>query len=161
MEVLKQQQLSAEESSDKYSSILRKDVVGEKEEGEKRQSKQYFRAASSRFKNRGAMVIISDILQAAKSPTLKTSLMYQTQSSYAMITTYLKFLLERGLMKTIQGPDGAQFYKTTDFGLEFLEQFHSLIELFTSTKVAYKRAFSGPYEFLSLESGSSSLSQVT
>jgi predicted transcriptional regulator len=114
MEVLNQEQqspMAEKQSFDDYAITPRSDL----EQGNKEpRGRNYFRAETlPRFKNRNSIVIISDILEAASCPALKTSLMHQTQSSYAMISAYLKFGLERGLLKKICGPEGTQYYKTT------------------------------------------------
>jgi predicted transcriptional regulator len=68
--------------------------------------------------NRDRHEITFEILKKAISGQKKTELMREVGLSYAQSKTYLKMLLEKGLLEV----DKKHVYKTTSKGLEFLEK---------------------------------------
>jgi predicted transcriptional regulator len=68
--------------------------------------------------NRDRHDITFEILNKAISGKQKTELMREVGLSYAQSKTYLKLLVEKGLLEM----DKKHFYKTTNKGSEFLEK---------------------------------------
>lgn len=76
--------------------------------------------------NRGWRDIVADMLEVAKTPTNKTTIMYKAVLSYDLLKEYLKMTQEAGLLEhdTITGK-----YQTTDSGLEYLQLFDKMNNL--------------------------------
>lgn len=70
---------------------------------------------------RNNLDISAEILNLAKGGTRKTRLVYQANLNFTLLKKYLKKLLDRGLIETV---DGIIF--TTNKGIEFLEQYSDL-----------------------------------
>lgn len=68
--------------------------------------------------------IIADILSNAEGGKNITDIMYNTRLSYAHMKTYLKLLLENGLLA--QEPAGKKAYRTTAQGSEYLELYKKI-----------------------------------
>ena len=72
------------------------------------------------------MSIIADILNIAKSESLKTQIMYKANLSFAQLKEYLSFLLEVKLIMSITQSD-RKAYRVTPRGMRFLQN-HAKIE---------------------------------
>ena len=70
---------------------------------------------------RNNLDISAEILNLAKGGTRKTRLVYQANLNFTLLKKYLKKLLDRGMIETV---DGIIF--TTNKGIEFLEQYSDL-----------------------------------
>ncbi len=77
------------------------------------------------FKNRSRVEIVANMLSIARSGALKTRLMYKANLSYLMVTEYLDYLSNAGLIKEIE-VEGAKVYQTTKKGIEYLQTYDSL-----------------------------------
>ena len=66
------------------------------------------------------MVISVDILKAAKNGVRITRLLSSVSLSYEQFTRYIEFLKARGFIKEYDA-----LYRTTDKGLELIEEFDS------------------------------------
>ena len=82
---------------------------------------------TARFKNRNRMEIVANLLNIAKTGTLKTHLMYKANLSYVMITEYLDYLQETGLIQeSLDKGETSKLFQTTEKGLKYLEAYGSL-----------------------------------
>jgi len=83
-------------------------------------------------KRRDRHQIISDILRIARFGELKTRIMYNANLSFAQTNEYLSFLLETGLLGTVEhhNPKDKTLYKTTYKGLDYLNAYKELINCF-------------------------------
>ncbi|MCL4519630.1 MAG: winged helix-turn-helix domain-containing protein, partial [Thaumarchaeota archaeon] len=80
-----------------------------------------------KFRNRGRLEIISNLLTIAKNGTLKTHLMYGANLSYLMVTEYLDIMLRSELIAEANGNDNtSKQYRTSDKGLKFLELYQTI-----------------------------------
>ena len=83
---------------------------------------------SERKNNRGKIEIMADVLSLSTVGIKKTHIMYRANLSYEQILYYLNELQVRGLLE--QGvEEGAQVYRTTEKGREFLHHFTQMAEL--------------------------------
>jgi len=82
-----------------------------------------------RFKRRDRLVIIVDILKAARHGIRKTGIMQNVNLSYDQLGRYLDVLISYGLMKK----DG-DIYKPTDKGLKLIEDFESIRASYSSNE---------------------------
>jgi predicted transcriptional regulator len=73
--------------------------------------------------NRHKVEIVADILEICRNDTRKTSIMYQANLSFKLLTKYLRLLQQANLVRA--GEDG-YVYSVTDKGLEFLKQYYEL-----------------------------------
>ncbi|MCK4313724.1 hypothetical protein E3J49_03130 [Candidatus Bathyarchaeota archaeon] len=71
-------------------------------------------------KRRGSLVISVAILKAAKRGVKKTQLLSSLSMSYEQLTRYIRFLKASDFIK-----EYGTSYKTTDKGLELIEEFDS------------------------------------
>ncbi len=69
------------------------------------------------------------ILQATRIGASKTKIMYKAYLSYTQIKEYLKFLQENSLIKY---EDGAQVYRITEKGRNFLQAYDEISSLVAS-----------------------------
>jgi predicted transcriptional regulator len=78
-------------------------------------------------KRRSSLVISVEILKAAKKGIRKTHLLSSVSLSYGQLIKYVEFLKAHGFIEECDNR-----YKTTDQGLELIEEFDSssLIEMF-------------------------------
>ena len=83
----------------------------------------------AKFKNRNRMEIVANLLTIAKIGTLKTHLMYKANLSYVMITEYLDYLQESGLIQEMFGHDGTKLFQTSQKGLKYLEVYDLLQDI--------------------------------
>ena len=87
--------------------------------------------AKQRFRNRSRLEIVSNLLTRAKSGALKTHLMYGANLSYPMLGEYLSILLRSELIgEERYENDVLIHYRTTSKGLEFLNLYQSIREMF-------------------------------
>lgn len=77
------------------------------------------------FSYRSRMDIIANILENARGGVNKTKLMYSSNLSFKHFNSYLKFLLDRGLLEMTD--EGRQkLIKTTARGVEFLRLYRKI-----------------------------------
>jgi len=67
------------------------------------------------------MDITADILETAKTGAKKTEIMYKAKLSYKLLQTYLKRLVDEGLLEESRG-----MYFTSEIGKTFLETYKGL-----------------------------------
>ena len=73
---------------------------------------------------RNQLEIIFEFLEACKEPRKKTHLIYQLQINHYQLQSYLKMLLQFGMIEEIQKPKAG--FIVTQKGLALLEMFDSL-----------------------------------
>ena len=78
------------------------------------------------MKYRSRTDIISMILEAARSGSTRTRIMYKAYLSYAQVLQYLKFLQEQDL---VTYEKDKQLYRLTEKGLKYLDKSNKLNEL--------------------------------
>lgn len=104
-------------------------------------------SGAGRFKNRNRMEIVANLLSIAEPGTLKTHLMYKANLSYVMITEYLFYLQNAGLIQEIVDKNGtSKLFQTTSKGLKYLEVYRSLQSIAGLNAHKFprtERAFSG------------------
>ena len=84
-------------------------------------------AIKGKFRNRGRLEIISNLLTIARNGSLKTHLMYGANLSYLMVTEYLDILLRSGLIVENNGNEtNSKQYKTSEKGAKFLELYDAI-----------------------------------
>lgn len=76
---------------------------------------------------RSEIEIIRDILSLSREGAKKTQILYRTNLSYTQLQEYLSFLLKTGAIK-VDESDASRIYKTTDKGIEILEDINKLIK---------------------------------
>lgn len=79
-------------------------------------------------RRRDKLSIIAEILEIAKSETLKTQIMYKANLSFAQLNDYLKFMLKANLLKKFRAK-GKDVYIASEKGLDFLQRHSELTEL--------------------------------
>jgi predicted transcriptional regulator len=84
------------------------------------------------MKYRGRTEIVSNILDAANGRATKTKIMYKAFLSYVQLKEYLSVLIENNLLEYIEG---AQTYKTTEKGFNFLKMNNEIGELLQTTTI--------------------------
>jgi predicted transcriptional regulator len=84
------------------------------------------------MKYRSRTEIVGNILEAANGGATKTKIMYKAFLSYAQLKEYLSVLIENNL---IEYRDGAQTYKTTEKGLNYLKMHNAIGELLQITTI--------------------------
>ena len=83
--------------------------------------------------NRSRTEIVGNILDAANGGTSKTKIMYTAFLSFGQLKEYLSVLVENNLIEYLEG---ANKYKTTEKGLNFLKMHNQIEELLqTTTKI--------------------------
>jgi len=88
------------------------------------------------MKYRSRTDIVGLILEAANGGgATKTRIMYKAFLSYAQLKEYLTVLLENGL---IDYEEGAQFYRTTEKGIRFLQMYNQFDEMMSIESVRRK-----------------------
>ena len=80
--------------------------------------------------NRSRTEIVAMILDAANGGETKTKIMYFAFLSYNQLNEYLSVLIENNLKEYL---DGAQKFKTTEKGLNFLKMHDEIGELLQIT----------------------------
>ena len=76
--------------------------------------------------NRGWRDIVADMLELAKIPTNKTTIMFKCVLSYDLLLEYLALTQDAGLLKY---DSLSRQYQTTDKGLEYLKLYGAISEL--------------------------------
>jgi predicted transcriptional regulator len=71
------------------------------------------------------MDVLEDILKIADTPlgAKKTHLVYQSNLNFDRLSTFLKYLIEKGL---VEKNDNENMYRTTPKGRDFLKQAEKL-----------------------------------
>ena len=82
------------------------------------------------MKYRSRTEIVGNILEAANGGTTKTKIMYKAFLSYGQLKEYLSILIENNLVEYL---DGANKFKTTEKGLNFLKMHNEMGELLQTT----------------------------
>ena len=83
-------------------------------------------------KRRDRHEIIVEILRTAKSGKIKTHIMYKAKLSYAQINEYLPLLIGKGFIELFtmkRRKVHRKLYRTTEKGMELLENFRSIAKL--------------------------------
>ena len=88
-------------------------------------------------KRRDRLYIISEILDIAKSGSLKTQIMYGANLSFAQLNEYLNFLIKVGFLE-IQKENRKNNYITTDKGDRYLEKYKNLAVLLKENQENYQ-----------------------
>ena len=70
---------------------------------------------------RSELEILADILRLSKEGAKKTKILYQVNLSYSQLKNYLTFLKERNFLDEICLENGGRIYKTSERGLELLQ----------------------------------------
>lgn len=83
---------------------------------------------------RKRLEIIADILSVVKGGAKKTRIMYQANLSYKLLTVYLRFVREAGLVFT----QGKGNYSLTQKGHEFLEKYKQYSQRFEQLEMELK-----------------------
>ncbi|MDQ5841959.1 MAG: hypothetical protein M3286_00565 [Thermoproteota archaeon] len=85
------------------------------------------------WSNRGWLEIIEFILLMCENGARKTHVMYRCNLNSKQINQYLEFLLDSGMLETIQErPNSKRYiYKTTELGKKFIAHYKQLAALFT------------------------------
>lgn len=74
------------------------------------------------MKRRNNVDIMADILRVARGGAKKTWIVYRANLNFKIVKDYLSDLTENGMLAA---PDGSNMYRTTERGLDFLEQYES------------------------------------
>ena len=82
------------------------------------------------MKYRSRTEIVGNILEAANGGATKTKIMYKAFLSYVQLKEYLSVLIENNLLEYI---DGANKFKTTEKGLNYLKMHNEIGELLLTT----------------------------
>ncbi|MEA2090612.1 MAG: winged helix-turn-helix domain-containing protein, partial [Thermoproteota archaeon] len=85
----------------------------------------------SESKRRDRLQIMAQILQIAKHGSLKTTIMYKANLSFAQLNKYLKLLLNLELLEA-KNQNGRTVYKTTKKGFKYLKSYEEIKELLQS-----------------------------
>ena len=78
------------------------------------------------MKYRSRTEIIEMILEATRTGTTKTKIMYKAYLSYTQVKEYLSFMSENEL---IEYEEGSHVYRTTEKGLHFLRAYGQISEI--------------------------------
>ena len=79
-------------------------------------------------KRRDKLTILAEILEIAKSGTLKTQIMYKANLSFTQLNEYLDFMLKIRLLEKLE-TNGKEVYVAAEKGLDFLQRHCELMEL--------------------------------
>ena len=82
--------------------------------------------------NRSRTEIVGSILDVANGGATKTKIMYTAFLSYGQLKEYLSILIENNLVEYL---DGANKFKTTEKGLNFLKMHNQIEELLQVTTI--------------------------
>ena len=83
-------------------------------------------------KRRDRHDIIVEILKTARDGKIKTHIMYKAKLSYAQINEYLSLLVDKGFLDQFMVKRKKvlrKFYRTTEKGMQLLEDFESAAKL--------------------------------
>ena len=75
--------------------------------------------------------IICKLLDLSKSGAKKTELLYQANLSYTQLKSYLSFLIEKGIIVTIDVKNNGNsgiLYQLTDKGFDFLNDINKTLD---------------------------------
>ena len=73
-------------------------------------------------KRRNRLEIIADILSCAVGGGVKaTHIVYRANLNHSRFRRYVEYLERRGLVESLDGPDGSRVYRTTEKGRLLLE----------------------------------------
>ena len=78
----------------------------------------------------GVTEIVGSVLEPANGGVSKTKIMYTAFLSYGQLKEYLSILIENNLIEYL---DGANKFKTTEKGLNFLKMHNEIGELLLTT----------------------------
>jgi predicted transcriptional regulator len=79
-------------------------------------------------KRRDRLYILAEILDIAKEGSLKTQIMYRANLSFTQLNEYLNLLLSMKLVGLLEDKEKT-VYKTTNKGLQYLQNYKEIIEL--------------------------------
>ena len=82
---------------------------------------------------RGRLSIIAEVLDVARRGVIKTQIMYGARLSFVQLNEYLSFLLDMNLLRAVENPNRT-LYKTTNKGLQYLQSYMEIEELFKKEK---------------------------
>jgi len=88
---------------------------------------------SGSHKRRSRLSIIAEVLDVARRGAIKTRIMYGASLSFAQLSDYLSFLLDAGLLKTVETAKKT-IYKTTNKGLLYLQSYMEIEEMLKKDK---------------------------
>ena len=83
-----------------------------------------FKGQRSINRNRNRLDIVRDMLVIAITKVRKTRIMYQANLNYVQLETYMKTLLDKGLLAR----EGGSSYLTTEKGQEFLRLYTEYLD---------------------------------
>ena len=87
-------------------------------------------AVPKRKRERNRLDIMAEIVELARTPVLKTSIMYRVRMSYAQLMEYLELLLRLKYLEVIQDKESNRTaYRTTKKGLKYLTSYHDIEQL--------------------------------
>lgn len=98
----------------------------------------------SENKRRDRLQIMAQILQIAKHGSLKTSIMYKANLSFAQLNKYLKLLLDIKLLEA-KNQNSRTLYKTSKKGLKYLKSHEEIKELLQSNNPESRNRNHPPY----------------
>ncbi len=78
---------------------------------------------------RSYLDVIHDILSVAINGKRKTHIMYKANLSYTQLNTYLRFLLDIGLLSEYKVDENITIYKTTKKGRTFIKEYCEIMKL--------------------------------
>lgn len=82
-------------------------------------------------KRRGEFDIISDILECAINPLVKTEIMYKANLSFSQLKIYLNLLISTNLLEEINS--SRREYKTTEKGKQFISNYKEIQKILNSS----------------------------
>jgi len=80
--------------------------------------------------------IVAEILKTSVNGQIKTHIMYRAKLSYSQINDYLPLLVERGFLENLniaRGRHRVTVYRTTQKGMQFIENLESVDKLWTKS----------------------------
>jgi len=83
------------------------------------------------MKRRNNVDIMADILRVARGGAKKTWIVYRANLNFKIVKEYLSDLKEHGLLVEVSG---STLFRTTEKGLEFLDQYESFRQFHTVTE---------------------------
>ena len=86
------------------------------------------------LKHRARVAIVTDILDTCRKPALQTHIMYRANLSYDSMKSYLKTLMDSGLLRSEEDKESNRTFVTTLKGLELLEHSYAIKNLMGENK---------------------------
>ena len=80
-------------------------------------------------KRRSTFQILTEILKIGQNGVKKSHIVYRANLNFTILEKYLKSLKKAGLM--IGPTSGSRFYKTTEKGVKYLNNFESFSDILT------------------------------